>query len=84
LFGLFPGHHITPENTPELAAACRKTLELRGDESTGWANAWRICLWAKLYDGNHAYKMFRELLTYAEPDAIRYEKRKDKNFEMNN
>jgi alpha-L-fucosidase 2 len=84
LFGLFPGHHITPENTPELAAACRKTLELRGDESTGWANAWRICLWAKLYDGNHAYKMFRELLTYAEPDAIRKAKRKDKNFDKYN
>jgi alpha-L-fucosidase 2 len=84
LFGLFPGHHITPEKTPELAEACRKTLELRGDESTGWANAWRISLWAKLQDGNHAYKMFRELLTYAEPDAIRKAKQKDKTFDIYN
>jgi alpha-L-fucosidase 2 len=68
LFGLHPGHQITPEKTPELAQACRKTLEGRGDETTGWSKGWRINLWARLWDGNHAYKMYRELLKYVEPD----------------
>lgn len=71
LYGLFPGHQITPYTTPELANACRKTLEIKGDESTGWSKAWRINLWARLGDGNHAYKMYRELLHYVEPDGMR-------------
>lgn len=71
LFGLHPGHQITPEKTPELAQACRKTLEIRGDETTGWSKGWRINLWARLWDGNHAYKMYRELLRYVEPDEKR-------------
>lgn len=69
LFGLYPGHQITPERTPELAQACRTTLEMRGDETTGWSKGWRINLWARLWDGNHAYKMYRELLRYVEPDG---------------
>ncbi|SFE67372.1 glycoside hydrolase family 95 protein [Thermoflexibacter ruber] len=71
LFGLYPAHHINPEKTPELAAACRKTLEIKGDETTGWSKGWRINLWARLWDGNRAYKMYRELLNYVEPDGIR-------------
>lgn len=71
LFGLFPGHQITPQTTPELANACRKTLEIKGDETTGWSKGWRINLWARLGDGNHAYKMYRELLKYVEPDAVK-------------
>jgi alpha-L-fucosidase 2 len=71
LFGLFPGHQISPLTTPELADACRKTLEIKGDESTGWSKGWRINLWARLWDGNHAYKMYRELLRYVEPDGMR-------------
>ncbi|MFN3488740.1 MAG: glycosyl hydrolase family 95 catalytic domain-containing protein [Emticicia sp.] len=71
LFGLFPGNHISPLKTPALADACRKTLEIKGDETTGWSKGWRINLWARLWDGNHAYKMYRELLNYVEPDAIR-------------
>jgi alpha-L-fucosidase 2 len=71
LFGLHPGHHITQLKTPELAAACRKTLDIRGDETTGWSKGWRINLWARLYDGNRAYKMIRELLRYVEPDGVR-------------
>jgi alpha-L-fucosidase 2 len=67
LFGLFPGHSIDPVRTPELANACRKTLEIKGDETTGWSKGWRINLWARLCDGNHAYKMYRELLKYVEP-----------------
>ena len=71
LFGLHPGNHITPESTPELAAACQKSLEIKGDESTGWSKGWRINLWARLLDGNHAYKMYRELLQFVEPSGLR-------------
>jgi alpha-L-fucosidase 2 len=71
LFGLFPGHHITPFATPDLANACKKTLEIKGDETTGWSKGWRINLWARLWDGNHAYKMYRELLRYVDPDGLR-------------
>jgi len=70
LFGLFPGNHISPLSTPELAEACRKTLEIKGDETTGWSKGWRINLWARLQDGNRAYKMYRELLKYVEPDGV--------------
>ena len=71
LFGLYPGHQISPELTPELAAACKKTLEIKGDETTGWSKGWRINLWARLGDGNHAYKMIRELMKYVEPDGVK-------------
>ncbi|MCP4310783.1 MAG: glycoside hydrolase family 95 protein [Bacteroidetes bacterium] len=71
LFGLYPGHQISPGTTPELAAACRRALEIKGDESTGWSKGWRINLWARLRDGNHAYKMYRELLKYVDPDGLR-------------
>jgi alpha-L-fucosidase 2 len=70
LFGLHPGNQITVSKTPELAAASKKTLEIKGDESTGWSKGWRINLWARLQDGNHAYKMYRELLRYVEPDGL--------------
>ncbi|QOG03358.1 glycoside hydrolase N-terminal domain-containing protein [Flavobacterium sp. MDT1-60] len=74
LFGLFPGHQITPEKTPDLAQASRKTLEIKGDETTGWSKGWRINLWARLWDGNRAYKMYRELLRYVDPDGKKTEK----------
>ena len=74
LFGLFPGNHITPLKTPDLAAASRKTLEIKGDETTGWSKGWRINLWARLWDGNRAYKMYRELLRYVDPDGKKTEK----------
>ncbi len=62
LFGLFPGHDIDIRRTPELAAAVKRSLEMRGDQATGWATAWRICLWARLGDGNHAYDILKFLL----------------------
>jgi alpha-L-fucosidase 2 len=71
LFGLYPGHHITVAQTPNIANACKKTLEIKGDETTGWSMGWRINLWARLRDGNHAYKMYRQLLKYVEPDNAR-------------
>jgi alpha-L-fucosidase 2 len=63
LYGLFPGHDITLRGTPELAAAVKKSLEIRGDKATGWATAWRICLWTHLADGNHTYGILKFLLS---------------------
>ncbi len=63
LFGLHPGRQISPVSTPELADACKKTLEIRGDGGTGWSKAWKVNFQARLLDGEHAYKMYRELLS---------------------
>ena len=63
LFGLYPGRQISPLTTPELAAAARKTLEIRGDGGTGWSKAWKVSFWARLLDGDHSYLMLRELLS---------------------
>ncbi len=71
LYGLYPGTHITTEATPLFANAAKRTLEIKGDETTGWSKGWRINLWARLKDGNHAYKMYRELLKYVEPDNVK-------------
>jgi alpha-L-fucosidase 2 len=62
LYGLYPGSLITQSKTPELVAACKKTLERRGDDGTGWSRAWKINFWARLKDGNHAYKLLKNLL----------------------
>ena len=62
LFGLHPGEQISPVKAPALAVAARKTLEIRGDEGTGWSKAWKINFWARLLDGNHAYVLLRDLL----------------------
>lgn len=70
LYGLYPGKHITPFANADLANACKRTLEIKGDESTGWAKGWRINLWARLLDGDHAYKMYRELLRLVEPSGL--------------
>jgi len=63
LFALHPGRQISVNATPELAAAAKKTLISRGDQSTGWAMAWRINFWARMFDGNHAYKLLRNLMS---------------------
>ncbi|PRY55340.1 alpha-L-fucosidase 2 [Arcticibacter pallidicorallinus] len=62
LFGLHPGRQISPLIDKKFAEASRKTLEVRGDEGTGWSKAWKINFWARMLDGNHAYKMYQELL----------------------
>jgi alpha-L-fucosidase 2 len=62
LYVLHPGREISPLTTPTLANAARKTLEIRGDGGTGWSKSWKINFWARLHDGNHAYKLLRELL----------------------
>ncbi len=63
LYGLFPGNQITLRDTPDLFAAAKKTLELRGDVGTGWSLAWKINFRARLLDGDHAYQLLRKALT---------------------
>lgn len=63
LWALHPGSEISPLTTPDLAEACKVTLSHRGDGGTGWSKAWKINFWARLHDGNHAFKMFSELIT---------------------
>ncbi len=70
LFGLYPGTMLTPFKTPELMEPCRQTLLRRGDEGTGWSRAWKICFWARLGDGDHAYQLLKNLLQPAiQPDG---------------
>ena len=64
LVGLFPGSHISPERTPELAAAAKRSIDLRGTRSTGWSTGWRIGLYARLYEAENAYERYRLLLNY--------------------
>ena len=65
LYGLHPGNQISPTLTPELAQACRASLNRRGDEATGWSRAWKQNFWARLGDGNRALKLLRSLLSPA-------------------
>ena len=67
LFGLYPGSQISPDSTPELAAAAKQSLIQRGDLSTGWSMAWKINWWARLQDGNHAYKILSDAFNYIDP-----------------
>ena len=83
LIGLFPGNHIShyvnllssnmlqnavPSN---ILDACRRTLELKGDKTTGWSSGWRINLWARLRNGEQAYHIYKKLLTYVSPDKYK-------------
>jgi alpha-L-fucosidase 2 len=63
LYALFPSDLIDWRTTPEWAAAARKSLEIRGDQATGWATAWRMNLWARLHDGDHVYSILQFLLS---------------------
>ncbi|WP_394356583.1 glycoside hydrolase family 95 protein [Capnocytophaga ochracea] len=68
LYGLYPYDEITPWDTPDLAKAAKKTLEVRGDAGTGWSRAWKINFWARLQDGNHALLLLRQLLHPVNPN----------------
>jgi alpha-L-fucosidase 2 len=70
LFGLHPGHTISPITTPELAQASRVVLEHRGDGATGWSMGWKLNQWARLQDGNHAYLLFGNLLKNGTTDNL--------------
>ena len=71
LLGLYPFHQISVDKTPELAAAATKTLEIKGDNSTGWSTGWRINLWARLHRADKAYQIYRKLLTYVSPEVYK-------------
>lgn len=75
LYGLYPGNQISPYKYPELFEAARNSLIYRGDMATGWSIGWKVNLWARLQDGNHAYKIINNMLTLAEqnnPDGRTY------------
>lgn len=67
LLGLHPFNQISLDKTPDLAAAAAKTLEIKGDFSTGWSTGWRISLWARLHRADKSYSMIRKLLNYVHP-----------------
>jgi alpha-L-fucosidase 2 len=62
LYGLFPSNQISPVKTPELFEGAKQSLIYRTDESTGWSMGWKVNLWARLLDGNHAYKLIQDQL----------------------
>ena len=68
LFGLHPGRQISMQ-TPAFFDAAKKTLDIRGDEGTGWSKGWKINWWARLLEGDHAYKLIRQLLQYTNTTA---------------
>ncbi|MGE8430257.1 MAG: glycosyl hydrolase family 95 catalytic domain-containing protein [Sphingobacterium sp.] len=72
LFGLYPGNQFSVLKTPELTKAAKVTLTARGDESTGWSMAWKVAFWARLQDGNHAYKILTNFINLVGGDGIDY------------
>ena len=67
LIGLYPGHHLNGKDVAKtLRAACEQTLVQKGDETTGWSTGWRINLWARLKNGEQAYRLYRKLLTFTD------------------
>lgn len=73
LYGLYPGSLITVDKTPQLAEACRRSLEARGDGGTGWSLGWKICLWAALRDGDRALKILKRQLHLCDASECSYE-----------
>ncbi len=75
LIGLYPGHHLASEYTASsshpLLVACQKTLEQKGDKTTGWSTGWRINLWARLHRADEAFHIYQKLLTYVSPDQYK-------------
>lgn len=79
LWGIYPGREISPFKTPELFEASRNTLIGKGDASRGWSMGWKVCLWARYLDGNHAYQLIKNQLnlkpanaTIKDPDGGTY------------
>jgi len=73
LFGLHPGRQFSVVETPELASAAKVSLLARGDASTGWSMAWKINFWARLHDGEHAYKILHNFITLVGGDGVDYD-----------
>ena len=72
LYAAFPGNQISPYRTPALFDAARTSLIHRGDPSTGWSMGWKVCLWARMLDGNHAYKLIHDQLTLVDDHFVAY------------
>ncbi len=70
LYALYPGNAISPLRTPLLTTAARTSLTHRGDASTGWSMGWKVCLWARLLDGDHAFKLITDQLTLVDGHII--------------
>lgn len=73
LFGIYPGHNIDDgmNSRESIRRAASKTLELKGDQTTGWSTGWRVNLYARLHDAKNAYHIYRKLLSYVSPDGYR-------------
>ena len=71
LWGLYPGHEITPRGTPDLAAGARRSLDVRGDGSTGWSLAFKMAMWTRLGDGDRAHQIFRHALKPADAETTK-------------
>lgn len=69
LWGLYPGYQISPYTSPVLFEGARNTLVQRGDPSTGWSMGWKVCLWGRQLDGNHAYKLITDQLKLVSPES---------------
>src|SRR5262249_1435132 len=68
LWAVYPGSEVTPYGTPDLFKAAQQSLVFRGDAATGWSMGWKLNLWARFLDGDHAYKIMRNLITPASDD----------------
>ena len=75
MFGLHPGRQILVMNMPKITQAVRRTLELRGDESTGWSMGWKVNIWARLLDGDHAHRLIENLFTFVDTNETHYGQR---------
>ena len=73
LYGLYPSNQISPTTNPELFQAARNTLIQRGDMATGWSIGWKINFWARMLDGNHAYKIIQNMLHLLPNDKVQKE-----------
>jgi alpha-L-fucosidase 2 len=73
-FGVYPGRQFTKHGMPREFQAVKRSLELRGDGGTGWSMAWKVNLWARMGEGDHAYKMLNSLFNLVEGDDFNYEK----------
>ena len=69
LWGFYPGYQISPYRTPVLTEAVRNTLIQRNDASTGWSMGWKVCLWARMLDGDHAFKLIKDQLSLVNPTS---------------
>ena len=76
LYGVYPSDQISPFRTPDLFKAAKKSLDTRGDVSTGWSMGWKVCSWARFLDGEHAYKLIKDQLTLTDDMFIIYGEKK--------